>query len=318
MKEKEFKLILDRESHKRRAKEIYSNQIDLLVDLANYGSNLIPRAYDSSNKHLEDIIIIGVLLKQVVSMVDAIEILVSNGAIQTAHLQARTLFEASLYIDWILKEESEKRARYYYVSNLRNQRLWALRFITGTREKESFLQVTSDLGKYLNLEDANLEKEARKQLSEIERVLGQSSFNEINKEFEAKRNRKTGVEVYWYKVLGITSIRKLAENVGHLAEYDIYYSRSSQVTHTIAYRDHIQFAKGKILFEPIRQLTELDFLLKFAIGATISTYQSLLNHYRPGELASFVGKYKRDWRHAFLSIPSVSYTSPPSKANIAS
>ena len=96
MRETEFKPILDRHKHEGDAKQYFSKHIDLLVDLANYGSNLIPRVYDSSNKKLEDIVVIGVLLKQVVSMIDAVEILVSNGAVGPANLQARAAFESSL------------------------------------------------------------------------------------------------------------------------------------------------------------------------------------------------------------------------------
>jgi hypothetical protein len=135
MKEKEFKLILDREKHEADVRQHFSKHVELLIDLANYGSNLIPRAYDSSGKKLEDIVVIGILLKQVVSMIDAVEVLISKGAVGPAMLQARAAFEASLYIDWILKWEPEKKAKYYYVSNLRNQRLWVLRFKTGTQER---------------------------------------------------------------------------------------------------------------------------------------------------------------------------------------
>ena len=79
MKEKEFKSIIDRERHEKDAKQYLSKNINFLTDLVNYGSNLIPRAYDSSNKRLEDIIVIAVLLKQVISMIDAIEVLISKG-----------------------------------------------------------------------------------------------------------------------------------------------------------------------------------------------------------------------------------------------
>lgn len=315
MREDEFKLILDREKHKKDSQQIFSRQINLLTDLVNYGSNLIPRSYDSSSKKLEDIIVIGVLLKQVVSMIDAIEILVSNGAVQAAHLEARSAFEASLYIDWILEGESEKKARYYYVYNLRNQKLWALRFTTGTHEKEYFSQVISDLGKHLNLDNPNIEAQAKKELSEINRVLEQDSFSEVNKIFENERNKKTGLEAYWYKPLGITSIRKLAEKVGRLYEYDIFYSMSAEISHATSYKDHLRFDRDRIVFEPIRQLKGLYELLKFVITVALASYVSILKHYRAGEISNFIRKYQSDWREAFLNIPSVSYIYPDTQSN---
>jgi len=309
MPESEFKPILDRDKHEGDARQHFSKQIDLLVDLANYGSNLIPRAYDSSSKKLEDIVVIGVLLKQVVSMIDAVEILVSEGAVGPANLQARAAFESSLYIDWILMSESERKAKYYYVSDLRNQRLWALRLKTGTPEKQVFSKALSYLGKHLEtarLED--LEKEAEEVLAKIDSLLTRNAWNEISLAFDKKKNKKTGAETYWYKMLGVSSIRQLAEHVGRLAEYDLFYSRSSEVMHAASYRDHIQFHKGIVFFEPIRQLKDMHNLLRFINSVAISSYMSVLKHYRPGELTHFTRKYMRDWRTAFLNIPTVSYT----------
>ncbi len=310
MKEKEFKRILDREKHESDVKQHFPKHIDLLIDLANYGSNLIPQSYDSSNKKLEDIIIIIVLLKQVVLMIDAVEILISKGAVVAAYLQARAAYEASLYIDWILKGEIEKKVKYYYVSNLRNQRLWALRLTRGTREWETFSETIADLEDYINnIDFETIGKEAEKELSKIDKVLSKDSWIEINEEFEKRRNKKTGTEVFWYRLLGVTSIRKLAKEVGRLPEYDFYYSRSSGVMHAASYKEHVQFSKGGVIFEPIRQLGEIHNVLRFTTLVAISSYKLILKHYRPGELDNFGRKYVRDWREAFLNIPSVSYTS---------
>jgi hypothetical protein len=309
MRESEFKPILDRDKHERDVKQYFSKHIDLLVDLANYGSNLIPRVYDSSNKKLEDIVIIGVLLKQVVSMIDAVEILISKGAVGPANLQARAAFESSIYIDWILMNESEKKAKYYYVSNLRTQRLWALRLKAGTPEREVFSRTFQYLEKHLKATSLeNIEEQATEALSKIDSLLTRNGWKEINLEFDRRKDKKTGAERYWYRMLGITSIRQLAEQVGRLGEYDLFYSRSSEVMHATSYRDHIQFDKGIVFFEPIRQLKDMHNLLRFITSVALSTYMSVLKHYRCGELSHFTRKYVRDWRGAFLNIPTVSYT----------
>ena len=309
MKEKEFKLILDREKHEADVRQHFSRHVDLLIDLANYGSNLIPRAYDSSAKKLEDIVVIGILLKQVVSMIDAVEVLISKGAVGPASLQARAAFEASLYIDWILKGEPETKAKYYYVSNLRNQRLWVLRFKTGTQEKETFSQSFRDVEKYIKIDDLDrVDEQAEEELTKIDSLLSKPEWTELNKEFEAKRNKKTGAEAYWYRLLGVSSIRQLARGVGRLGEYDLFYSRSSEVMHVSSYKDHLQFGRGTISFEPIRQLKDIHIVLRFITLVAISSFTSILRHYRHGELKSFARKYFQDWREAFLNIPSVSYT----------
>lgn len=315
MQEKEFKQIIDREKHKKDARQIFSKQIDLLVDLVNYGSNLIIRAYDSSKKKLEDAIVIGVLLKQVVAMIDATEILLCHGSPQSADIQVRSALEASLYIDWMLKSELEKKAKYYYVSNLRNMRLWALRYLKGTEENQLFLQSVLDLIKYM--EPSNVteedEDEAKRQVTEIERILSQEGYREINDEFVRMRVKKTGAEAYWYKPLGISSIKKIAEEVGRLSEYIIYYSKGSEFTHIASYREHVKFNQGKVKFEPIRQLEGADTIIQSIIGITLASYQSILKHYRYGELRNFGRKYKNEWRVGFQNIPHVSYVESDDK-----
>jgi hypothetical protein len=309
MKENEFKYIIDRDRQENDVKQHFSKHIELLIDFVNYGSNLIPRVFDSSRKKLDDIIVILVLLKQVLSMVDAVEVLVSKGTVTQANMPARTAFEASLYIDWILKDDTERKAKYYYVSNLRSQRLWALRLKTGTVEKEAFTKQFQYLEKHIKFDDmAGIEKQAEEELEKIEDHLNKPNLNSINSEFEKKKIKNTGAEAYWYRLLGVNSIRQLAVEVGRLGEYDLFYSRSSEVTHTASYRDHVQFNKGAVIFEPIRQLRDINFILRFITLTTISTYVAILKHYRHGELKSFINKYKRDWREAFLHIPSVTYT----------
>ena len=125
--EAEYKPLLDPEGVVKQIKEHLGPWIKLIRDVTNYGSNHIPRCFGSSKKQLADIVVLGILLRQVVAMLDAIEVLLANGAVHAAKLQMRALFEASAYMDWILSSDSEKKAEYFYVHNLRRKRLWARR-----------------------------------------------------------------------------------------------------------------------------------------------------------------------------------------------
>jgi hypothetical protein len=68
MREPELTSIIDRLKHEVDANSIYAKQIELLIDLINYGSNLIARAYSTSKRNIDDIMIIAVLLKHIVQM----------------------------------------------------------------------------------------------------------------------------------------------------------------------------------------------------------------------------------------------------------
>lgn len=309
MREKELKLILDREKGKEEARRIFYKQIEVIVDLVNYGSNLVVRTYDSSKRKLEDAIVIGVLLKQVVSMLDAVEVLVSHGVIKPASLQTRCAFEASLYIDFILEGDSERKASYYYVANLRNAKLWALRLVKGSDEREAFSHVFKDLEGYMSPFKPELQDEIEKELENIQEVLSQGRFKEINGTYEGTRIKR----VDWYKAYGTKNLREIAKKVKRLTEYDVFYPTGSEVMHSASYRDHVRFNEGMMRFEPIRKLEGADSVLRNVITIALKSYRSILEHYRYGELGNFKRKYMQEWRDGYQNITHVSYIAKDDK-----
>lgn len=306
MREQPQSVILNREEPRAVAEQHFAKQTELLCDIANYGSNLVVRAFNSSPKKMADVIVCGVLLKQVVTMADAVEVLLASGCGHAAFLPARTAFEASIYLDWILAGDSERRATRYIVGNYRDERLWAARAIPGTTEEAAFTQIAKTLGLNIHANRPTLASDATAHLAEVNRILAQPELRAIDKEFTtAKKKRKRDPE--WYELDGLKSIRQVAEKVGRLAEYEFFYSKGSQVTHTGSYKDHIRFADGQVRFKPIRHLEDINMLLNFIVSLCIGTYMKVLKQYRPGELTAFSKKYLEDWRDPFQNVVSVKY-----------
>ena len=308
MHETEYKEILDREKHTSDVRNNFSDELNLLKDLINYGTNLIPRTYVSSDRGLTSVIVIGVLLKQIVSMFDALEILISNANIHAAQLAARAIFEASVYLEWMTMENSDKKAKYYYVSNLRVERKWALRTIEDTPEHENFSHVRDQLNVDPGTKNPEMKNEAKTHLLEVNRILAQDSFKEIDEELERLKNQnRQKLEPSWYKPFQVHSLRHMAKLIKRHAEYDIFYSQGSEVTHAARYKDHIKISSGKISFKPIRFLEGISSLLFSTISIVLKTYKIILNVYRPSEVDNFNKKYIREWRETFLNMKSVTY-----------
>lgn len=308
MREQPHSAILNREEPRAAAEQHFSKQTELLRDIANYGSNLVIRAFNSSPKKMAEVVVCGVLLKQVVAMADAVEVLLASGCGHAAFLPARTAFEASIYLDWVLASDSERRATRYIVSNYRDERLWAARVIPGTTEEAAFTQIANTLGLDIHANRPTLASDATAHLAEVNRILAQPELQAIDQEFTAAKNkRKRKRDPEWYELDGLTSIRQVAEKVGRLPEYEFFYSKGSQVTHTGSYKDHIRFADGQVRFKPIRHLADVNMLLNFIVSLCIGTYMKVLKHYRPDELTAFGNKYLEDWRDPFQNVVSVKY-----------
>ncbi|WP_139188773.1 DUF5677 domain-containing protein [Variovorax sp. OV700] len=259
---------------------------------------------------MADVVVCGVLLKQVVAMVDATEVLVTAGCVQAAFLPARAAFEASVYADYILQSDSERRATRYVVGNYRGERLWAQRVIPGTTEEATYRALPASLGLDFQTLHPTLAADAAKHLLEVDRILSQPELHPIDAEFtRAKGRRKRDPE--WYTLDGLSSIRQVAESVGRLAEYECFYSKGSQVTHVGSYKDHILFSAGQIRLKPIRHLDDFNALLNGIVTSCLATYKSLLNRYRPDELEAFGKRYYTEWREPFLNAPRLKYNFAP-------
>lgn len=306
MNETAHTAILNREEPAAHAKQHLSAQIELLADLASYGSNLVIRAFNSSPKNMAEVIACGVLLKQVVAMVDATQVLLAAGCGHAAFLPTRSAWEASVYLDWILSANSERRANCYLVGNYRDERVWIARVTPGSPDESSFSQITKSIGLDVAAKRPMLAAEAATHLAEVNRILSQPPLQAIDAEFQVVRG-KNRRDPEWYQLDGIKSIRGIAKDVGRLAEYETFYSKGSQVAHTGSYKDHIRFNDGQIRFKPIRHLADANLLIDFTVIVAFGTYKRVLTRYRPGEIAALEKKYVDDWRQPWLNVKKLSY-----------
>jgi len=306
MREKPLTSILNRDQARKHAAEHFADQIALLLDLTNYGSNLVMRAYNSSKKDSASVVTCGVLLKQVVAMLDAIHTLTEAGMVHAAFLPARAAFEASIYLEWILFSDSERKARCYIVSNFRDERVWALRVIKGTPEEAVFDSISKSVGLDIHARNPTLASDAQKHLDEVNRILAQPDLQPIDQEFDLRRGKRK-VDLEWYQLVGAKSIRQVAVAVGRLPEYEFFYAKGSRITHSASYKDHIRFTKDQVVLKPIRHLQGIDTLLNFVVGLAMRSFENTLRYYRPNELPAFSRKYVEDWRQPFLSVRGVRY-----------
>jgi hypothetical protein len=259
----------------------------LLRDLANYGSHLIPRAFSSSGQTLGDAVVIGTLLRQVVAMVDAIEILLCRSAVHAATLQLRAMFEASVYIEWMLAGDREKKVDYYYVHNLLRLRLWAMRVQSGTAESSSFKNIMNKAGLPV---DETLGNEGKRQVREIDRVLSQARFLAVRDEFRDWKKRN-GRQAAWYSPLGVTDLRNMAISVNKEPLYVMVYGSGSEVVHTSNYGQHIRIESERIIFYSIRHPKEFSNTVRLTASIAIDTFMKILHEYREGECPRFGQKY---------------------------
>lgn len=303
MTEEAHKLIIDREKAISWAEENLNPQIQLLNEIVDYGSNLIMRLSDSPPNNLEDAIIKGVFLKQIVSMLDSVGILLEQGASHAAYLSGRSAFEASIYLEWMLYSDSAKKAKYYYVENLRQKKSFLQKTISTHPDFKEYSKSMLEMGWDITSSQFDFDTESAKQINTINQVLSKAKYKSINRDFDKKRKHK--MDKHWYQMLGYRSIRSLAKSLGRVGEYEAFYRKGSKVHHSSSYFDHIRFGKNSASLIPIRHFENATELLNWTISIVLSSYRKVLLYYRPGEFDNFRKIYIEEWRTEFRSIPNI-------------
>src|SRR5437899_12999466 len=72
----------------------FQDAIDLVNELVNYGTNLVVRAFASSNRVLKAISVLFVQLRQFLMHLDGVSVLLGSGNCVTAAFQRRSLLHA--------------------------------------------------------------------------------------------------------------------------------------------------------------------------------------------------------------------------------
>jgi hypothetical protein len=272
----------------------FKDAINLLTDLLDYGTSLIPRAYTSSPKDLKAICVLFVQLRQFLEHLDGVATLLAAGSAGTANLQLRSLLETSHAMEWLLKSDTEAKVNHLYVANLRQRRHWQSMAIPGTTQAARHAAATGAL----SLTPDQL-KEITDEVAGIDRILGTAPFDAINAKFEPHYQARN-FDDPWYKVYGAASIRKIADELGKLKEYTYIYSPFSGVTHGSDMWKNIVVGDQNLQVNPLRQPQHIPGVVRLGVSFALHVYRLVLQEYRPAEEENFNRKYVAQWRAEFL------------------
>lgn len=307
MIERPHDCILDRTWFPERVNQHFAENLELLRELVNYGTNLMPRCLASSPAKIDDVIVLVSMTKYAICLLDAIELQAAQSAVNAAFVSLRSLWEMELYLEWVLQRDTKRRATMYLVFELRQQRKWARAAIAGTEENRKLKADLDDCDLTVNIE----KYDATAIAVEIRNIDGKLSTPEcasVNEEFE-RREASGKRSLHWYCLDGAENIRELARSVNREWEYVILYRGLCKATHGQVFHDQVRFDADRSLvnFAPVRDFTRLGELLRMSYNFTMRLYRLVLGHYRPEELVNFNRKYREEWRQRFLTVPEVTF-----------
>ena len=134
---------------------------------------------------------------------------------------AREMFEIVLYYNYIMKDNSDFRAKCYmyytYIAELK-----AARFLKeGTSEYNELISINPSLSFFKDADE-----DICKHISEIEVIINSAQYDEVRSANKNNKNKK------WYSISsGINNIRELSREVNMEAQYLILYDYYCNQTH---------------------------------------------------------------------------------------
>jgi hypothetical protein len=302
-------VILDRPEAEKTVQTHFADEVRALVDLVDYGTHLIPRCWTSSSKGIPDMVVLTILLKQAIALLDGAEVLLTAGCVPQVWLQLRGLFEVSVYLDWMLRRDTDRRTKAYFVANLRRRLTWARRTQAGTTENEGIQREMREIG---GLDLSSLHETSQAEIDTVMRQLNRREFRQLNAAFTRRRGR-SAFDPDWFVVLfprkrkHRPSLYTLAKSTGRAAQYRLIYERGSETMHSSSSYGHVEVGGGKLLIHSLRELGEANLVAVQLAGQTLATYQTILAHYRPAELENFGRKYVQEWQHVIQTRKKVNY-----------
>lgn len=306
MNESAHSALLDPDESRRHVRENLGEELAYLTDLVNYGTHLIVRTLGPAADTITKQVVCGALLKHVVGMLDAAVVLLENGHSTHAFPQARSAFEASLYIEFILKGQPEHRAQTYLVSDYRARRAFALSVLDDTNAPGSFNAKFATIGVKTSDLDPRAKALARQQITQINDALRRPPLDHIERSFQSYANKKRR-EAAWYQCLGFASLHQVAKDLDQAAAYSLWYGHGSSVMHADSFSRQVLTQEDHAVLKPIRHLEDAHEICGAVGQIALKTYRVILTYYRPLELPALQQKYLRDWRKTFRSSKAITY-----------
>lgn len=280
--------------------------LDAAREVVAYGADLLLRCFFSMDRTIGNVMVVGVLFRQAVAALDAFVLCLENGAVDAAEVHSRGALEASLSIDWVLKQGKEAWGRRIWIYSLRQNLQWARKLIPGRPEYDGYMAGRAEMGvPARNPNDEELKKHLEAE-AEILEKLSEDEFREMNAEFEAYA-QKRGHEADWFRPGkdGVSSVYKIAEKLGRLNEYDTFYRSLSYSVHGSHAIKSLIFEPGRIGVEPIRDFEGFATTFGIGINTALSVYATMFGEYRPDERKGFSRKYLDEWRGRLRDLPEI-------------
>lgn len=227
--------------------------------------------------------VIILFIRKIMEQLDSINVLYSVSLFEPAQIILRSLIENIVGLEFILKDDTQKRAAAYYLEHHYQE----------LDKSEIYFNAESEYGKLIIAQEGKDEfdkdcKKLEKKRQALERLINSKTvFQETDKarknKLDAKKKQsrnKKKVHIQWYEVCSnITSIYGLMKETGYEKYYDAIYGGLSFEAHGLNATMGMNVDKNGISLKWIRSPegggTTFELACNFSIWVLHKIYQYL-------------------------------------------
>lgn len=217
------------------------------------------------------------------------------------------MFEALLTIEYMIQDKTKVRERamaYLYKVELKRRRFY-LSQNPGTPEGaalQKFIAGDPYAQEWKGQNPATIAE----RVSEIDKILQTPELQAIAVEYNALRKKLRDPD--WYSLFGgPANVAQLAQALNRGASYRILYGEWSERTHSADAIDRIltHDPSGRVYARSLRDVSELNVAIDFAMTFSIDASRLLVRHYFPADEMNFAKWYAEEISPRWKKIPKV-------------
>lgn len=281
IKNKSIEAVLNREFSIAKSIELRETYSSYLEELCNIASTVFGRGERSASRVKGNPASLLHLYHHIIQVADGIHVLCNNSCFNASFPLLRSLWEASLSMQYMTEDNFEDRSIawivcYYLekleeVENLNFQTPKGLEFIKLKESDE-------------NLKDWDLgftdQNQIRKITNNLKNIINKSKYKSVLEKIpkNALKNKS------WYSVNnGPLNLKELAIKLNRPIEYEIFFKHSSSITHGKDAGRAVKFFEGRWYIQDIRNKDNGEYIYKLTCKYIFDATIVIMNKIRPDE-----------------------------------
>lgn len=244
--------------------------------------------------------------RHLLEMLDSVIVQILECAPGPAALQLRAMFEALLTVEYITCDKGKSHSRamaYLHEMELKRRRFYMSQD-PNTAEGMAYQKFIAD-DPYAKEWKGLDPKDIASRVAEIDKMLELPELQSIAVEY--KRLKKKS-DPHWYSLFdGPRNIAELAKLLKKAAAYRTLYGEWSERTHSSDSIDRILMhdEKGKPYARSLRDVSEFNTAIDFAISFTVDASRLIVKHYFPDEEPAFAAWLGNEVLPIWRKIPKI-------------